>query len=226
MTLGDVKLILGTAIRNQRNKLRISQEELAYRSGLHRTYISDVERGARNLSLESIDKLARALDLSLSALFSMAGYNSSGSQLLDILLVEDNPSDSELAVRAFKKAGIANRLRVVRDGAEALDLLLPALGSEAEGNGHPLPGVILLDLHLPKVSGMEVLRRIKADPRTEHIPVIVLTISSEDRDIAACRLLGVHNYIVKPVGFRNFCEVTPNFPFEWALKTRSENASP
>jgi len=226
MSLGDVKLLFGTAIRNRRNNLRISQEELAYRAGLHRTYISDVERGARNLSLESIDKLARALELSLSALFSLAGYNSAGNQLLDILLVEDNPRDAELAVRAFKKAGIANQLQVARDGADALELLFPIEGNSAEHNNSYLPGIILLDLNLPKISGMEVLRKIKADPRTKNIPLVVLTQSSEDRDIAACRLLGVHHYIVKPVGFRNFSEVTPNLPFEWALKKRAGRDSP
>lgn len=225
MKLGDVKILFGTAIRTQRTKLRISQEELAYRSGLHRTYISDIERGARNLSLESIDKLARALELSLSALFSMAGYNSTKNQLLDILLVEDDPRDAELAVRAFKKAGIANQLHVVRDGADALDFLF-ATGIYAERTDQALPGVVLLDLNLPKISGMEVLRRMKDDPRTENIAVIVLTMSNQDRDIAACRLLGVHNYIVKPVGFNKFSEITPNLLLEWALKKRSPAESP
>jgi len=225
MSLIDVKSIFGTAIRNQRIKLRISQEELAHRAGLHRTYISDVERGARNLSLESIDKLAKALELSLAALFSLANYHPGGNQLLEILLVEDSPQDAELAIRAFKRAGIANQLQVVTDGEQALEFLF-ATGAYSERATLEMPGVILLDLNLPKISGMEVLRRIKADERTSNIPVIVLTISSEDRHIAACRMLGVHNYIVKPVGFRNFSEATPNLLLDWALRKRSGRDSP
>jgi len=220
----DVKVLFGNAIRNQRLKLQISQEELAHRSGLHPLYLSDVERGTRNLSLESIAELAAALELSLSSFFAMACAPESETQLPEILLVEDNPNDAEMTLRAFKKAKIANPLRVVRDGEQALDFLF-ATGEYAAWENRPLPAVILLDLNLPKISGIEVLRRIKADPRTASIPVIILTVSSLDHHIAACRLLGVHNYIIKPVGFRNLSEVTPNLLLEWALKQHSERES-
>jgi CheY-like chemotaxis protein len=216
MTIGDVKHLFGTAIRNQRNGLRISQEELADRAGLHRTYISDVERGARNLSLESIERLARALELSVSSLFAQAGDGAGPEKLVEILLIEDDPRDVELTQRAFRKARITNFLRVARDGAEALDFLF-AMGPPDDGGAAP-PGVILLDLNLPKIDGLEVLRRLKSDQRTREIPVIVLTCSNHDRDIAECLRLGAAGYIVKPVDFQNFSEVTPHLRLEWTLK--------
>ncbi len=216
MTIGDVRLHFGTAIRKQRSELQISQEELADRAGLHRTYISDVERGARNPSLESIEKLARALDLSVSKLFARAGDGAGRDQLVEILLVEDNPRDVELTLRAFRKGRISNVVQVVRDGAEALDFLF-AEGPYERRRKQPLPGIILLDLNLPKIAGVEVLRRVKADPRTGQIPVIVLTVSNHDRDIAACRRLGAENYIVKPVGFQNFTGMMPYLELDVAL---------
>jgi CheY-like chemotaxis protein len=194
----------------------ISQEELADRAGLHRTYISDVERGMRNPSLESIAKLAQALDLTLPALFERATGSEAAVGMVDILLVEDEPRDVELTLRAFKRARLSNPIQVARDGAEALDLIF-ARGAYAHRQGERRPMVILLDLNLPKVSGVEVLRRLRADRRTEKIPVVVLTVSTRDRDIAECKRLGVANYIVKPVGFQNFSETIPGLEMEWAL---------
>jgi CheY-like chemotaxis protein len=220
---GNVKKLFGAAIRRQRIELDFSQEELAERAGLHRTYISDVERGARNLSLESIERLARALEISVSTLFARAGNGTGREQLVEILLVEDDPRDAELTVRAFRKARISNVVHVARDGAEALEFLF---GTDADGHHHrPLPVVILLDLNLPKIDGLEVLRRIRADKRTQKIPVIVLTVSDRDGDIAACRQLGAESYIVKPVGFHNFSEVTPQLRLDWALKKPSRGGS-
>jgi len=224
MSTGDVKQIFGAAIRSQRTELHMSQEELADRAGLHRTYISDVERGARNLSLESIERLARALELSVSVLFARAANGAGSEQLVEILLVEDNPHDAALTVRAFRKARITNVLHVAHDGAEALEFLF-ATGTHEDRAHRPLPGVILLDLNLPKLDGLEVLRRIKADKRTQQIPVIVLTASNHDRDIAACRRLGVESYIIKPVGFQNFSEVTPHLRLDWALKKPSNGGA-
>lgn len=206
-------------------RLRISQEELGGRAGLHRTYISDVERGARNVSLESIERLAQALELSVSALFHRAGRATATMQIIEILLVEDNEKDIELTQRAFRKARIRNTLHIARDGEEALDFLF-ATGPWDSRVGEPLPGVILLDLALPKIDGLEVLRRIKADARTQAIPVIALTASNQDRDIAACRRLGVESYIVKPVGMQNITDVMPNFQFDWALLERSGSKPP
>ncbi len=216
MKKNDFKSSLGDAVKRTRSELQISQEELADRAGLHRTYVSDVERGRRNISLESIEKLAQALELSVSRLFARAGNGSDRDQFLEILLIEDNHGDAELAVRAFRKARITNVVHVARDGAEALDFLF-ATGTHERRKNQPLPGVILLDLNLPKIDGLEVLRQIKEDKRLRRIPVIVLTVSNHDHDIAACRRLGVENYIVKPLGFQNFSEITPQLDMEWTL---------
>lgn len=216
MTAADLKSRFGTAIKSQRAFLRISQEELADRAGLHRTYVSDVERGARNLSIESIEKLAHALGISVSRLFEQAGEQGGPATGLEILLVEDDPSDVELTLRAFRRARIMNTVRVVSDGVEALDFLF-ATGAHTERRELPMPGVILLDLHLPRVDGMQVLRRIRAEPATREIPVVVLTVSRHPDDLAECRELGVNAYIVKPVDFRNFSEVTPQLHFDWQL---------
>ena len=216
----DLKTLLGMTIKTQRASLGISQEELAHRAGLHRTYISDLERGARNPSIESIEKLAGALQVSVSNLFEGAGNGSSSRQMEEILLVQDNTRDVDLTIRAFKKANITNPLKVARDGEEALDLVF----ADANRGNLRRTLLILLDLNLPKTSGLEFLRRIKAAEQTQDIPVIILTLSIRDRDIAECRKLGVENYIVKPVDFQNFSEVTARFGLAWTLgKNRSGN---
>jgi len=214
MTAGDLKRQFGTAVRNTRTELHISQEELADRSGLHRTYISDVERGARNLSLESIEKLAGALELSICRLFEKAFDGE--EKRVEILLVEDVQEDVELTLHALRRAKLSNPIHVARDGAEALDFLF-ATGHHASRQSANPPQFILLDLHLPKISGLEVLRRIKADKRTEKIPVVVLTSSQDDAHLAECRQLGVQTYLTKPVEFKNFSEATRQLQFEWAL---------
>jgi CheY-like chemotaxis protein len=216
MAIADLKALLGTAIKAERSALGISQEELAYRANLHRTYVSDVERGARNPSIASIEKLAAALQISVSALFAQAGDSRPTKQLVDILLVEDNPHDVHLTLRGFEKVKITNPVHVVRDGIEALDFIF-ASGSYAHRRNVRSPQLILLDLKLPKKSGLEVLQRIKANEMTRDIPVIVLTVSSEDRDIVECRRLGADLYIVKPVGFQNFSEVTARLSLGWTL---------
>ena len=216
----NLKTLLGMAIKTQRASLGISQEELAHRAGLHRTYVSDLERGARNPSIESIEKLAGALQVSVSNLFEGAGNGSSSRQMEEILLMQDNPRDVDLTIRAFKKANITNPLKVARDGEEALDLVF----ADANRGNLRRTLLILLDLNLPKISGLEFLRRIKAAEQTQDIPVIILTLSIRDRDIAECRKLGVENYIVKPVDFQNFSEVTARFGLAWTLgKNRSGN---
>lgn len=209
----QLKILLGIAIKRNRYALGISQEELAARAGLHRTYVSDVERGVRNPSLESVQKLASALELSLPMLFEKT---SGRRNLVEILLVEDNPRDVELTVRALKKARLTNPIHVARDGNEALEFLF-ATGKYGNRKEVPLPEVILLDLNLPKRSGMEVLRQLKADERTRHISVVILTVSNRNRDINECRRLGAVNYIVKPVDFQNFSEVTTRLRLSWAL---------
>ena len=216
MIEGELKRAFGTAIKAKRAELGITQEVLADRAGLHRTYISDVERGARNLSIESIEKLAVALELSVSALFRHVGNGRESPHAIEILLVEDEPNDVTMTLRAFRRAHFANPVHVVRDGREALDFTF-GTGRHADRRDAPRPGIILLDLKLPKLGGIEVLRRLRADSRTRALPVIVLTASEHDHDAAECRRLGVETYLVKPVNFRSFSEVTPHLQFAWKL---------
>jgi CheY-like chemotaxis protein len=131
---------------------------------------------------------------------------------VEILLVEDNPSDVELTLHALKKYKIANHVLVLRDGAEALDFFFGA-GTPSGGQ----PALILLDLKLPRLDGLEVLRRIKDDARTRSIPVVVLTSSREDRDISCAYRLGVNSYIVKPVDFGQFAEAIRQLGLYWLL---------
>ena len=136
--------------------------------------------------------------------------------VVEILLVEDSDEDAELAIRALKQKKLANDLFRVKDGAEALDFIF-ATGTYSARNGQPKPRVVLLDLKLPKVDGMEVLRRLKEDPETRAIPVVMLTSSKEDRDLEAAYRLGVNSYIVKPVEFDKFVAAVETLGFYWAL---------
>jgi two-component system, response regulator len=135
---------------------------------------------------------------------------------VEILLVEDNPSDVELTLRALKKHNLANKVLVVKDGTEALEFIF-ATGAYAHRNVENGPKVILLDLKLPKVNGLEVLRKIKSDERTKLIPVVVLTSSKEDQDIVESYKLGVNSYIVKPVDFDKFAQAVSELGFYWLL---------
>jgi CheY-like chemotaxis protein len=134
----------------------------------------------------------------------------------EILLVEDNPTDLELALRVFKKHRIANRIEVTRDGLQALDFLFGE-GVHAGRGGIQIPKVILLDLKLPKIGGIEVLRRIKGDPRTRAIPIVVLTSSREEKDLLESYQLGVNSYIVKPVDFDQFSDCLKQIGIYWLL---------
>lgn len=212
---------LGISVKNWRNRLDIPQGELARRAGLQRSYISDVERGSRNVSLKSIEKLADALGISVLTLFSDVSGNAGtkalhADELAEILLVEDSDNDVLLVTEALKKANITNRIFVVRNGAAALDFLFCA-GEFAYRKINDQPQVILLDINLPKIDGLEVLRRIKANARTRSIPVVVLTSSKEDGNIATCKRLGANTYIVKPVDFDNFSAATLQLSLQWAL---------
>ena len=135
---------------------------------------------------------------------------------VEILLVEDNPDDVELTLHAFKKSKLVNRIRVIRDGAEALDYLFGG-GEFAGRDVLDMPHLVLLDLKLPKVSGIEVLRRIRGDPRTRSIPVVAMTSSREERDIAETYKLGINSYIVKPVDFDQFGKVVEQLGYYWLL---------
>jgi two-component system, response regulator len=139
---------------------------------------------------------------------------------IEILLVEDNPNDVELTLHALKKNNIANSIHVVRDGAEALEYLFSS-GADAGRDFNHTPKMILLDLKLPKVDGMEVLKRIKSDERTRPIPVVVLTSSREERDIVESYRLGVNSYITKPVDFEQFTEAVRQLGLYWLLLNQS-----
>jgi CheY-like chemotaxis protein len=135
---------------------------------------------------------------------------------IELLLVEDNPQDLELTLRALRKSNLANKVHVARDGAEALELLLPDDDPNAPGPKH-VPRVILLDLKLPKVDGLDVLRRLKGDERTKTIPIVVLTSSQEQRDVVESYKLGVNSYIVKPVNFERFAAAVQELGLYWLL---------
>ncbi len=135
---------------------------------------------------------------------------------VEILLVEDNPNDVELTLHALSKNRISNCVHVVRDGVEALEFIF-CTGAYAERSIQDTPKVILLDLKLPKVDGLEVLQRIKEDPRFRATPVVVLTSSREERDIVESYRLGVNSYIVKPVDFKKFTEAVQQMGLYWLL---------
>lgn len=131
-----------------------------------------------------------------------------------ILLFEDNPNDEALALRALKKSGVTLPIVVVRDGREGLDYLFRE-GSHEDRDEREVPCVVLLDLNLPKIGGLEVLRAIRADPRTQLLPIVILTSSSEDRDLLAAYQLGTNSYIVKPVDFTQFSETLGQVADYW-----------
>jgi two-component system, response regulator len=135
--------------------------------------------------------------------------------IVEILLVEDDPGDEELALHALSIRKLANQIHVARDGVEALDFLFRTGPYSERPNTNPK--LILLDLKLPKIDGLEVLRRLKANPHTQLIPVVVLTTSREDRDVVESYRLGVNSYIVKPVDFEQFTAAVQHLGFYWLL---------
>lgn len=139
---------------------------------------------------------------------------------VEILLVEDNPNDAEMTIRALKKSHLANKIVHLKDGAEALDFFF----GKGQFSGRDIankPKVVLLDLKMPRVDGMEVLQKVKSDERTKMIPIVVLTSSKEDPDIQACYDLGVNSYIVKPVGFESFMKAVSELGMYWMLLNQS-----
>jgi two-component system response regulator len=139
---------------------------------------------------------------------------------IEILLVDDNVYDAELAIRAFKKHHMANNVLHLKDGEETLEFIF-GKGKFADRDTGNKPKVILLDLKMPKINGMEVLEQIKKNPKTSSIPVVVLTSSKEDPDIKKCYELGANSYIVKPVNFENFFTAVSEIGFYWVLLNQS-----
>lgn len=138
------------------------------------------------------------------------------NQAVEILLVEDNPSDAKLTIRALQKNNLCNNIVHVSDGAEALEFIF-ATGKYSDRSVENRPRIVLLDLKMPKVDGLEVLQAIKSDPRTKNIPVIVMTSSKEDNDVKLAYTFGVNSYVVKPVGFDNFSKAVVDLGMYWML---------
>jgi len=147
----------------------------------------------------------------------------SNGRPVEVLVVEDNPEDLELLLRALKKANIGNRIEIARDGAEALEFIF-CEGVHHERQIEDAPRVILLDLKLPKVDGLEVLQRIRDDPRTKAIPVVVLTSSKEQRDLVESYRLGANSYVVKPVSFEQFANAVQQLGLYWLLLNEAPSA--
>ena len=134
----------------------------------------------------------------------------------DILLIEDNPQDAEITLRVFQKYHLANKVYVVGDGEEALEYLF-STGRYADRSAFPRPRLVLLDLKLPKVDGIDVLHQCKADPRTKNLPIVILTSSREECDLLDSYNLGVNSYVVKPVDFTQFTEAVRQISLYWVL---------
>jgi len=135
---------------------------------------------------------------------------------VQILIVEDNPNDAELTIRALKKHNLANEVYIAEDGEEAIDFIFAKGKFASRSKAKPLK-VIFLDLKLPKISGLEVLEKIKSDPSTKKLPVVIITSSKEDPDIKAAYALGTNGYVVKPVDFNDFVKVMQNTGLFWLL---------
>lgn len=141
---------------------------------------------------------------------------------VEILLVEDNMADAELTIRALKKVNVTNNILHLKDGAEALAFIF-GTGEFADRDTSQQPKVILLDIKMPKVDGIEVLRQIKSNEHTRLIPVVIMTSSSEEQDIVSSYKLGVNSYVVKPVGFEDFAKAVSELGFYWMLLNKSVN---
>jgi transcriptional regulator with XRE-family HTH domain len=178
----DLQKKLGAFIRNSRHNLGISQEELAWRADMHRTYLADVERGARNVTLRTVVSLAEALHVTVANLFAVAttppgaavrpGSKPAPSAVREILLVDENATDAAMMTRVFKRAHLENPLRVVRDGQTGLDYLF---GTGRYAKRKPARPILIL-LNLSKMSGLEFLKHVRGDKRTCRIPVVLLTV--------------------------------------------------
>lgn len=212
----------GLVVKELRRKKQLSQEELANRCGLHRTYITDIEHGTRNVSLKNISKIAHAVGESLHDVFAhverYAHSNAYGSQLatsrqspIKLLLIESDQRLAGQTAEELRRGAIDNTVYVVRSGEEAIKFLFPAKTDENKNTN--IPNVILLDVHPPNISGLEVLERIRKEKTTKDIPVVVLISSAADTEKERYRLLGVEEYLTKPLNIESLTTVMRRLGF-------------
>ena len=231
--LHPILLHFGLAVKNLRLEKQMSQEELANRCGLHRTYISDIETGNRNVSLNNITKIARAIGIPLHEMFaSVERFSRNGKkpitfhspspnrskQPIEILLVEDDQNFIELILHELQQANINNNITIVRNGEEAIQYLF------VKGmNAHPVPPslrLVLLDLTLPLINGIDVLKRIRQEKSTKKIPVVVMTSSTSISDMEQCKKLDVEGYLTKPFKVTDFVSAMNKIGFNLYLIER------
>ena len=192
---------LSHVIRKRREEVGISQTELAERSKLHRTYINNIERGKQNISIESLNRIAEALDTSIGELINRAETESKPpTSPIKILLIEDNSADIFLFKRCLGKGILPTELTVVESGQEASELLKDL----AKRQNDELPEIVFLDLNLPGKSGHELLKELKTDEMLRHIPVIILTTSSNPKDIQQTYTNYANSFLTKPVDPSDF----------------------
>jgi CheY-like chemotaxis protein/DNA-binding XRE family transcriptional regulator len=221
----DLQRRLGLAVCISRQHLGLTQEELAWRANLNRSYVADIERGARNVTLRTLATLAAALELTVENLIANTSNPLGAPAALgaegispgggEILLVEDTATDAALVVRAFKRSKLTNRVNLVRDAEGGLAYLL---GTGRYAKHRPsLPSLILLDVNLPRMSGLEFLQRIKADEHLRSIPVVVLTVSRNDHIVFECAKLSVADYLVKPLEIESLVRLMPRLNLQLTI---------
>lgn len=187
---------------------------------MHRTYIADIERGVRNITLRSIINLAAALQVTVSSLLAEPGETvhgpNEGHVASEVLLVESNPAEAEQVVQALAQAKFTNPVTVARDGEEAIDYLL-GRGQFKGRAPSDTPHLVILDLKIPKLDGLEVLRRMRAQESTRSVPVVILTGARDERTLLECARLGADTVITKPLTVEKLAGVIPKLNLRWAI---------
>jgi two-component system response regulator len=229
MEKSDLRKMFGAEVKRRRTELGLSQEELAERADLHRTYVSDVESGKRNPSLASIQRLAGALGAPLSVVFGSAegtalrpapgrvdGHPAAADRTADILLADGDAKTTQITLAVFRRLKLTNRVLAVRNGEEVLDYIF-CRGAHATRVNRRFPQVVLLDLDLPKLAGLEVLRQLKADHRTRLIPIVPMSGLPKDRRAKEAARLGGEVCLLKPLTFDSFSQIMPKLSFSLTL---------
>lgn len=227
-----LRKFVGAAVRDMRLGQDLTQEELANRSGLHRTYITDVERGNRNISIESIEKIAGALRTPLSALFArseeLQGDDGGRSVRLmhhrsdrvdasvEILIAEEDRSFIDMTVHTFKNANVRNTVHTVHDGGEVLSFV-HATGPYEKRASFPPPSLIIMDQHIPRGGALEVLERLRAHPSSREIPVIILTSSQSEANSLRKSGFAFVECVTKPVSVTDIGRVASAFGMQLML---------